>query len=119
MRIGLNKRGLLRDHFVQRQTKSVDIAQLGRFATEPFWCHVTQTAAERSGCRRIVIKISCQPKVGDLGGAVFVDQDVGWFNVTMKHAVFVGIVNRTGNLFSQRGNVRVGKLIVVFHQRIQ
>ena len=47
------------------------------------------------------LRYSRQPKIGDVDAASLGQQDIGWFDVAVKNALLVGVIEGIGN---GRGN---------------
>ncbi len=91
--------------FVERQPQRVNVAPRITLALESFRRHVAHGADDIAGVGDVFgIGGLGQAEVGDPDVALGVEQEVGRLDVTVEHALAVGIFERLGDLESDAGH---------------
>ena len=86
------------EQLVEHRAKSIDIRRLVKFCSftgSLFRRHVARCAHhfQRARDRAFCFQQSGQSEICEMGFAVLIEQDVPWFDVTMKNAVFMRVMH--------------------------
>ena len=94
-----------RQHFIESQSETVDVAPRIRLAVELLRGHVTERSHQVAGNRQVIgLRQLGHAKIGNPDGLLLVDQQIGRFDVAMQRASAVCVLETLGDLEADSRN---------------